>query len=524
MRKNTIYKICSLVLSVMLLIGSSVHGFAAEQEEHGRGCIPDSQEVIDAAKLSSGEPGAFVGSLPSAVDLSTSPYFPSKIGDQGYTGSCTSFATTYYQYTYEMNKLKGTTANTDADICSPKYVYNFINSGQNKGTSISAAYDCLANMGCVSEATFPYTMDADRMINCNEWCTDTAAMRDALSIRLSGYNTTDIPYSSSGTKITSAQDSDLNIVKGLLANGKVLVAVSDFKWDIETGYGSSNTKSIAYRCKTNVECHAIAIVGYDDNVQYDVNGNGTIEDSEKGAFKIVNSWGKDYENDGYLWVLYDALNGVSANKEKDWEKNCEGVRCAAFHNNNTFYCIYVEEKVVNFVGQLDITTGDKNKLSVTSAYALAGSSALKGEKTVLPVVSPSATAEAAPYSGKLVFDYSNVPIATYYTGYDWYVKFYSTAPISKANFAITDNLGTVIKSFDTLNAQNQYLSQNISLKKGDVDFNGSIAVNDSLQILMYLADKEKLSNVQLFTADVDGDWSITSNDARVILEMLAGKG
>lgn len=81
MRKNTICKICSFVLSVMLLIGSSVHGFAAEQEEHGRGCIPDSQEVIDAAKLSSGEPGAFVGSLPSAVDLSTSPYFPSKIGD-----------------------------------------------------------------------------------------------------------------------------------------------------------------------------------------------------------------------------------------------------------------------------------------------------------------------------------------------------------------------------------------------------------------------------------------------------------
>lgn len=367
-------------------------------------------------------------------------------------------------------------------------------------------------------------MDADRMINCNEWCTDTAAMRDALSIRLSGYNTTDIPYSSSGTKIISAQDSDLNIVKGLLANGKVLVAVSDFEWDIKTGYGASNTKSIAYRCKTNVECHAIAIVGYDDNVQCDVNKNGKIEASEKGAFKIVNSWGKNYKNGGYLWVLYDALNGVSANKENDWEKNCEGVRCAAFHNNNTFYCIYVEEKVVNFVGQLDITTGDKNKLSLTSAYALAGNSTLEGEKTVLPVVSPSATAEAAPYSGKLVFDYSNVPIATYYTGYDWYVKFYSTAPISKANFAITDNLGKVIKNFGTLNAQNQYLSQNISLKKGDVDFDGRITADDSLQILMYLSGKITLSNVQKFIADVDGDWSITSNDALRIQQIVAGKG
>ena len=36
--------------------------------------------------------------------------------------------------------------------------------------------------------------------------------------------------------------------------------------------------------------HAVLIVGYDD---------------EKDAFKIVNSWGSDWGDEGYGWVSYD---------------------------------------------------------------------------------------------------------------------------------------------------------------------------------------------------------------------------
>lgn len=57
--------------------------------------------------------------------------------------------------------------------------------------------------------------------------------------------------------------------------------------------------------------HAMTIVGYDDNVYFDLNQDGTIQDYERGAFLVANSWGKAYGNDGYIWILYDALNKVS---------------------------------------------------------------------------------------------------------------------------------------------------------------------------------------------------------------------
>jgi len=57
--------------------------------------------------------------------------------------------------------------------------------------------------------------------------------------------------------------------------------------------------------------HAITVVGYDDDIEVDLNGDGVIEEGEKGAFKIANSWGPSWGNDGYMWIAYDAMNGSS---------------------------------------------------------------------------------------------------------------------------------------------------------------------------------------------------------------------
>ena len=44
---------------------------------------------------------------------------------------------------------------------------------------------------------------------------------------------------------------------------------------------------------------------------------GCVEKGEKGAFKIANSWGTDFDNDGFIWMSYDALNLVSSVKNSD---------------------------------------------------------------------------------------------------------------------------------------------------------------------------------------------------------------
>ncbi len=100
-------------------------------------------------------------------------------------------------------------------------------------------------------------------------------------------------------------------MKELLNNGYVLSistdcnewitqTLSNGEWGIISGEGTNGA-------------HGITIVGYDDNVSYDLNQNGTIESFEKGAFLVANSWGTNASkhNDGYIWLMYDALNETS---------------------------------------------------------------------------------------------------------------------------------------------------------------------------------------------------------------------
>lgn len=82
-------------------------------------------------------PAPSSGELPSSVDLSKDMYFPPIGNQQG--GSCVAWSTTYYQFTYEAAKLNGWNAKEDfGKVASPKFVWNYVNEGENKGVF---AYD-----------------------------------------------------------------------------------------------------------------------------------------------------------------------------------------------------------------------------------------------------------------------------------------------------------------------------------------------------------------------------------------------
>ena len=53
----------------------------------------------------------------------------------------------------------------------------------------------------------------------------------------------------------------------------------------------------------------MTIVGYNDAIWTDVNGNAVVDPGEKGAFKIANSWGSTWQDNGFIWLAYDALGG-----------------------------------------------------------------------------------------------------------------------------------------------------------------------------------------------------------------------
>ena len=71
-------------------------------------------------------------------------------------------------------------------------------------------------------------------------------------------------------------------------------------------------KSVAYWVNGTAGYHAMTVVGYNDQIWTDINGNGVVDNGEKGAFRIANSWGTGCKEGGFCWMAYDALKGSSA--------------------------------------------------------------------------------------------------------------------------------------------------------------------------------------------------------------------
>lgn len=469
--------------------------------------------------------------LPPSVDLSTSVYFP-EIGDQGGIGSCTAWATTYYQFTYEAHKLNNIIT-TNGNTYSPSWTYNFINCGMDKGSYIDNAYNVLKRQGALTLSKMPYNKDAYSF----SWSSDTEAMTDALKTRVSVLDRITIP--STGTPITSNSDSDLIAVKALLNASKVFVvrAYMDnyFSWSTKKSYNRPDDL-VAYRASYTDSSHAITVVGYDDNVCCDVNGNGTIEACERGAFKVANSWGTDWGNDGYVWVLYDALNAVSANKINNWESNKSGERVSIFHRDdidgNVFYYINVQNYEIGMVGLLTINTSNKNKLSAMATRGDSEVNCLEDNITYFyndNILSYINTAEAVPFNGTLVLDYTDLitPINLCTYGFYYGIKINNHSSRSydvftDLSYKIVDNLSNTICNFNmpaTLsNGRSEILCQKLQLKKGDVDYDNNVTNDDVQYIINYILGVKELSNMQYYLADYNNDGKINTTDIVILKE------
>lgn len=289
MRKSVLAVISMvLVLTMMLSLFGAYSFYAADEAEVAQVVLPDS------------------------VDLSATEYFP-PVGSQGGLGSCATYASIYYQLTYEMNKARGVAA-TEETTMSPKLIYHLCNAAFG-GTLQEQNYDLLMQQGAPSIATLPYTDEGHL-----DWLAEEKYWKEAMDCRVESYYTLkDVGLEDS--QITSPDDEDLYEIKSELAKGKMLTYstyISSWVTDrIETHPDAPENAKFAgeeivkYR-NGNEGGHGMTLVGYNDNIWLDQNGNSQVDAGEMGAFKIVNSWGDGYANDGFCWIAYDALNKVSA--------------------------------------------------------------------------------------------------------------------------------------------------------------------------------------------------------------------
>ncbi len=291
------------------VIGANPNKVGAERIRTHLGLEAAESEEVDELVTVQGKPDmsgiAAGGPLPESVDNSELPSFP-PIGDQGQLGSCVAFGSTYYQGTHEYGLVNGINNKSPSNsIFSPKWTYNLLNKGVDGGLDIFSTYQLFAQSGYGSLATFPYDT------NYRAWDLHPQDWITALNSR------TNPAHLVAGI---GGSTQNLQAIKQLLNNGHVLTFGTYVdSWVFayvqadpsEENNPHAGELAAAWMNGYNGG-HCMTIVGYDDNIWIDINNNGEVDEGEKGAFLIANSWGAEWGNAGFVWVAYDAFLAQSA--------------------------------------------------------------------------------------------------------------------------------------------------------------------------------------------------------------------
>jgi fibronectin type 3 domain-containing protein len=222
--------------------------------------------------------------LPSSVDLA--PRMP-PVSNQGQQNSCVAWATAYAMRSYhEENQRKWgydapVRGGKGDHVFSPAYVYNQINGGRDEGSVMENALSLMVREGVAPWSAMPYS-DRDYRSQPN-----AEQKRAASSFKLQRY--------------ARLQHRDLDAIKAELAAGRPVIfgmGVDDAFYSLgATVYDGNGGKSYGG--------HAMTLVGYDDAKK--------SPRGHKGAFKIMNSWGSGWAEQGFGWISYQQWT-----KESPW--------------------------------------------------------------------------------------------------------------------------------------------------------------------------------------------------------------
>ncbi len=475
------------------------------------GFEPTDESIIQDALVNLSDSADMVSArtvLPNSVDNSSSIYFP-PIGNQGNQGSCTAWASTYYAFTYYANKLHNTSAAMAANQSSPAWTYNFLTETGSDGLTYNETYCFLRNHGTVSMQTLPYNQN-----NFTAFPSESAIF-GALNTRLKTYSSAVI-----NTKTASYTESTyFQWVKEQLANGEILLV----QFVCSSGAANcddvtlSNGDNLVYQVNTTEGGHAVTIVGYNDSICYDINGNGRIDSGESGAFKVVNSWGTNstFSPGGYYWVLYDALNYTSE-ISGDWNTKANTRNAAFAQSNNSgsnvFWKIVVEDYEPTVIAKVKI---NGSKGDYIELFGVGDSESLIGYDRVWY---PFAGTSTLALNTTIYLDYSKYAnnIDNYTVGKYWLFDFCITPSLAQ----LVDSKGVVLASFNNQKIHGHSYSCTINYSRGDVNYDGAITQEDADAVFDYVMGYESYSHLQKYLADFNEDGAVTTADVRALLLLL----
>jgi len=126
--------------------------------------------------------------------------------------------------------------------------------------------------------------------------------------------------------------------------------------------------------------HQVCIVGYDDNLLATVKNKDGGKTVMKGAFLMANSWSESYENDGYVWLMYDSLNQVSEYPELNFSDRTTPMDQFCF----TYWDKDITVDMPELFLEIGVIAGNRHKLDMELLARPVGASG--GERTYSPYV------------------------------------------------------------------------------------------------------------------------------------------
>lgn len=256
--------------------------------------FPTGLDPLPAEEYAAEPPAARARSavLMSKADLT--PYFPNP-GSQGIMGSCSGWAVAYAARSYYLAAETKRKPSTPDEIASPAFVFNQSSTRPNVkgelcgGATFRGALNVLVNVGTTSLTHWPYT-DAT--------CMPNVPSGDDLAVsqkwKIPAYDA-----------ITLTNIKTLDSYKEQLERGHPVIVgmtINTDEWFRIKGPGVYTLGPTSLMAGGKHGYHAMVVVGYDDEMQA---ANGEV-----GAFKLINSWGTRWGDNGFLWISYDAFKGM----------------------------------------------------------------------------------------------------------------------------------------------------------------------------------------------------------------------
>ncbi|GEM_PF-5330445 len=209
--------------------------------------------------------------LPRSVDLSLQFPIP---GNQGSQESCVGWSLGYAIKSYQEAVEGGWFLNEnspDTLLFSPSFIFNQLNEGINSGIKIPDALQLLVDKGAVPLVNMPYTE------------TDFTSQPSAEMLAVaSNYKARSWSMLKSTAEVKTALSKNIPVITSM--------AVYHSFYTLQ-GKGATYNTQDTYKAD-----HAVVLVGYND----DYPGGG--------AFKVINSWGTSWGENGYFWLPYSFLS------------------------------------------------------------------------------------------------------------------------------------------------------------------------------------------------------------------------